>query len=141
MSANIDHINSREVLRMIKDNEAPDSGDFCANLTDEILLQLWRAINNNAGPGGAVKSGRNITGAITANTLYHFRFTDITGALMTYANANYILQAVDPVTLEVVNVDFLAGSDTTGIYTPVNAFRLRTTANLPNGLIIRHNGK
>lgn len=104
-------------------------------------IELLKAVNTVNAKTGA-RTGQNITGALVADTIYRFKFTDTAGDFMTYPAASYILVAFDPMTgQQYGGIQELIPSDTTGEYTPVNAFRLQVAEDIPGGLIIRHFGK
>lgn len=97
---------------------------------------------NTANAKIMARTGQNVTGALVADTIYRIKFTDTAGDLMTYPAASYILVAVDPTTgQQWGGLQELVPSDTTGGFTPVNAFRLQVAEDIPGGLIIRHFGK
>jgi hypothetical protein len=97
---------------------------------------------NTANAKVMARTGQNLTGALVADTIYRIKFTNTAGDLMTYPAASYILVAVDPITgQQYGGIQELIPSDTTGEYTPVNAFRLQVAEDIPDGLIIRHFGK
>jgi hypothetical protein len=106
--------------------------------TDWLLSQILSLME---GAASTMRFGENNTGALLADNVYRIKFTTTAGVLMTYANASYILQAIDPNTGANVAVDFLADGDTSGEYTPENSFRLRVLEDMPAGLIIRHCGR
>ena len=79
----------------------------------------------SSGGGAAAKMGENSTGALVANTLYRFEFTQLNHTTkMTYVDS-YTLEVFDAVTGEEIGgLDLLAEGDVSGIYTKLNSFRL-----------------
>jgi len=94
-----------------------------------------------SGGGNVSKMGENLTGTLSAGTLYRIKFTEIDHATnMTYTNA-YSLTAIDPNTGETIACDLLGEGETfAGGYTRLNSFRLRVLVDLAAGLKIIHNG-